>query len=226
MKYLAMLLVLCAMSSSGSAQTSKEPQTSLPPGRTSAPATPAKSYPDSVKFKEAFKEIYALIKPPIGIRERTTQTFLQMSRNFKARGVDSSVAWDSVKKKIDTTMDEKLMFDAYRKEFTAEELKAVTVFMKSPAGKHYFEVEQHLNNAKSQLASYVQRSVSSTIGPMMKPIERPAGANNRLGGTPGHRPGLPGMMRDSLGRPIPPTAPPGTPPPTTPPAGNPDSPKR
>ena len=221
MKYLIILAVLLTAASAGQAQMSKEPPLQMPPGRTAAPPVAPKSYPDSVKFKEAFKELFLLIKPAQSVRERTQNAFLGMSRSFKTRGVDSAKAWDSVSKKIDDNQDEKILFDAYRKEFTAEELKSITTFMKSPAGKHYFEVEAHLSSAKSMLTTSVQRGVQATVGPMMKPIERPAGLP---GGPGGRRPpmGRPGMMRDSLGRPIPGAPPSPGVPPTPPPSPDPN----
>jgi hypothetical protein len=196
MKYLASILILSGVTALGHAQMTKDPGAiKLPPGR-SVQREPAamKGYSDSAKFVAAFKELYPSIKQTPGIRERAEQSFQQMSRMFKARGVDSAAAYDSVMKKIDPGMDEKLMFDAYRKEFTADEIKSLTTFVKSPIGKHYLEVEGRLSAARNQTSSYIQRTIQSTIQPMMKPIERPAARPGQPGapGMPG-RPGQPGM---------------------------------
>ncbi|SRR5581483_2032596 len=140
-------------------------------------------YKDSAQFKAAFKELYPLIKPTPNVRERTQMMFERMSRMFKARDIDSAAAYDSVMKALDPNMDEKLLFDAYRAQFSAEELKALTAFFKTPAGKHYLEVGSRLQMASgSELDQYISRTIAMAIRPMMKLPEHPA--------MPGRRPGV------------------------------------
>jgi hypothetical protein len=119
------------------------------------------------------------------IRQRAETEFQRMCRTFKARGVDSLEAYQKVMTSIDPTMDEQILYNAYRAEFTADDIKALTVFFKSPTGKHYLEAESKIQPARAgMIDAYVRRTVGSVISPMMKPVERRT--------TPGAaRPGMP-----------------------------------
>ena len=183
MKYCLSLLILCIATSLGYGQQQK--------GSVVAPPENTKdvTYKDSVQFKKEFKELYPLIKPTPNVRERTETAFERMSRSFKPRGIDSAKAYDSVMKHLDPTMDEKILFDAYRAEFSAEELKSLVAFFKTPAGKHYLEVQPRLLAAHGQIDQYVMHTINQVIMPMSKPMQRPTGAPPR--GMPPH----PGTMQ-------------------------------
>src|ERR1700733_7068311 len=112
---------------------------------------PYVAYADSVQFKAQFKELLPLIRPTPTVQERAEKMFARMAPMFKTRGVDSAKAYDTVMKSIDKSKDEEILFDAYREAFSAEELKTVTTFFKSPAGKHYLEVEGKLSDARGRL---------------------------------------------------------------------------
>ncbi len=202
MKNITIVLSLFLMVSTASAQT--------PPG--SPPMPPAihpghpgmetmtalkSSYPDSAAFQTEFNELYVLIKPTPDIQERTETSLRRMSQRFKAQSIDSATAYDSVKKAIDPSMDQKILFNAYRSQFSAEDLKTIVVFFKTPAGKHYLEVENKLFPARnSEIDQYVGRTINKIVMPMGKP--------------PTPRPGMgrPGML--------PPPNQPGMPPPNQP----------
>ncbi len=193
-KYFASIVIVFTLAGISQAQMTKDPGgIRMPPGRSIHAPVPVdtKSYPDSAKFVAAFKEFYPEIKPTPGVRERAEQALQQQMRMFKSRGVDSAAAYDSVMKKIDVTMDEKILFDSYRREFTADELKSVAAFFKSPAGKHYLEVEGKLTMARDQTTSYVKRTIQSAVQPMMKPMERPFHPGQP--GAPGAAPGQTGL---------------------------------
>ena len=194
MKYLIAILFLTLFSVNGFAQSESSAIARGPAMKPGIPASKAEvKYPDSTAFNAEFKELYPLIKPTPTVSERTDRTFEMMSRMFKARGVDSAKAYEAVMKSVDKSMDQKILFDEYRKNFTAEELKSIIAFYKSPAGKHFLEVEGPLMQARGQaIDSYVHREIAMTITPLMKPVTpQERGAMNH-GIPPGH-PGAPGM---------------------------------
>ena len=171
MKYLFILTSVLFLTSAASAQV-RRPMGNLPPGRTLGHES-TERYADSAAFEEAFKELYPLIKPTPTIRERTEIMFDRMVRMYKARGVDSAAAHDSVMKVIDPEMDRKLIYDVYRGAFTAKEISALATFFKSPVGKHYLEVEDRIVEGRTRMIEqYVTRTISSTVMPMEKPMER------------------------------------------------------
>ena len=201
MKYFIAILFLSFLSS---ASYSQKPKPAAGSAAMGYPVTPAvkstEKYSDSVQFKAEFKELYGLIKASPTVDERTEKIFGSMARMFKARGVDSGEAYSSVMKTIDKSMDEKILYDEYRKDFSAEELKPMIVFFKTPAGRHYLEVEGSLSSARGQaIDGYVRRTIMSAVTPMMKPVEAPPrapGAMNRPNLPPSAggvvtRPGLP-----------------------------------
>ncbi|HEY3873957.1 MAG TPA: DUF2059 domain-containing protein [Candidatus Kapabacteria bacterium] len=168
-----------------------------------------KSYSDSTEFASAFKQLFPLVKPEPTVHERAERMLQQQSRSFKARGIDSAKAYDSVMKVVNSKMDSIIIFDAYREEFTAKELKPLVEFFKSAAGKHYLEVEQHIVAARTMaIDNYVSREVQRTLNMMGKRMEMPVGTHPGM--KPGMRPGMP--MRKPM------NAPDGPPEPTTPPA--------
>jgi len=197
MKYLITILFLPLLYAMSFAQRSPVERptvaahgTGFAPGRTLGEGegvNPAEKYSDSVQFKAEFKELYALIKPTPTVSERAERSFESMSRMFKARGVDSVATYDSVMKVLDQSMDEKILYETYRRDFSAEELKPLIAFFKTSAGKHYLEIEGQLMAARSQaIDGYVRRTITSVITPMMKPMTRPQSGTM---GRPSMRPG-------------------------------------
>ena len=195
MKHIITVLSIVFISSAAFAQRPGMPPG--PPGShpahpmmPSAPALKA-SYPDSTAFNAAFKELLPLIRPTPNVKERAQDMLDRMSRMFKARGVDSVKAYDSVMKGIDPSMDEKILFTAYRAQFSAEEIKEMIPFFKSAVGKHYLEVENHLFGARNgEIDSYVRTTVNKIVMPMGKkpdtpPSMKPSDPNLTRPGTPG-----------------------------------------
>ncbi len=174
------------------------PPPGMPPpgGHMGEPPTPMlkSSYPDSTAFNAEFKELFQIIKPTPSIKERAEAMLGRMGHLFQVRQIDSVKAYDSVMKVLDHNMDEKILFNAYRAQFTAEELKTMIPFFKTPTGKHYLEVEPHLIAARNgEIDQYVNKTVNRTVMPMGKQPETP----------PSMRGGAPG----SMGMPPPPPPP-------------------
>ena len=134
-------------------------------------------YKDSVQFKAEFNALYPLIRPTPNVRERAEAMLGRMGPMFRARGIDSVKARDTAMNAIDPAMDKKLLFDAYRAEFSASELKPLAAFFKTPAGKHFLEVEGRLFLARNgEIDQYIARTIYRAIMPMMKPMPpRPEG---------------------------------------------------
>lgn len=193
MKHLFVIFSLLLITSVASAQ----PLGSRPPIPPSSHPLPLPndlpklkdSYPDSVAFNATFKELLPLIRPMPTIRERAQTMVSHMGNMFRSRGIDSVKAYDSVMKGIDPNMDEKILFTAYRAEFSAEELKSMIPFFKTPAGKHYLEVENHLTTARNgQIDIYISRTVNKIVVPMGKQMDMP----------PSLHPGGPGMGHSGI----------------------------
>jgi hypothetical protein len=206
MKNIVFVLSLFLMASTASAQSQGRPP--MPPGvrpGMEPMATLKSSYPDSAAFQTEFNELYLLIKPTPDIQERTETSLKRMAQMFKTRGIDSAKAYDSVKKAIDPSMDQKILFNAYRSQFSAEELKTIVAFFKTPAGKHYLEVENKLFPARNaEIDQYVGRTVNKVVMPMGKP---PAPGAPRPGmGRPGMLP-APNQPMPAPNQPAPPTPP-------------------
>lgn len=156
---------------------------------------------DSAKLKAAFKELFPLIRPTPTVKERAEMNLKRMSRMFTMQGIDSAKAHDSVMAAINPNEDEVLLYNAYAENFSPDELKSLATFFKTPAGKHYLEVEQRLINGRQQVEQYINRTISMVTAPMRKPTERKPGAPGAPGMPPRMRPG----MRPAPGQP--PTAP-------------------
>ena len=212
MKYYLILFTLLFLSSTALAQEpGTPPPPTMPPGAErmmSRQVDQNISYPDSVQFYAAFKELFPLIRPTPSVKERAEISYNRMLRMLKQRGVDSAKGHDTAMAAIDKSMDEKLLYNAYREAFSAEELKSMVVFFKTPAGKHYLEVEGKLMDSRTKaIDQYVNRTISMAVAPMEKPIER-----KPRPGAPGMPPGMPGMPPGAPGAPPVPQPPP-TPPP-------------
>jgi hypothetical protein len=162
------VLLSCFLSVSAFAQQVHKPMLGdMQPGR-SVVDPPSKPHPDSAKFNAAFRELYALVKTPPGVKERTNAQWQRMWRMFKARGLDSIIAYDSIMHVLDTNMDRKILYNEYRDQFTAEELQAVVDFMKTPAGKRYMEVEPRLLAARTgAVDQYVRSTITAVTQPML-----------------------------------------------------------
>jgi hypothetical protein len=176
----------------------QRPQAGAPIG-TQPTEGKALSTADSAKLKAAFKELYSSIRPAQTMKERTDMALRRMDRMFKMQGIDSAKAHDSVMAAINMNQDEALLFNAYADAFTADEIKSLATFFKTPAGKHYLEVEPRLIGAKSQVDQYIQRTVNMVTMPMRKPVEHKEGTP----GAPGMRP-RPGMRPGGAPVPTPP----------------------
>ncbi|MDP4200225.1 MAG: DUF2059 domain-containing protein [Bacteroidota bacterium] len=208
MKYLLSIVLVLLLASSAMAQKPKAPKEKLAPGRTAATEEKAPPQSDSVKFKAAFKELYPLIRVTPTIKERAEAQLQRMSRMFKMQGIDSAHAVDSVMLALNPNEDETILFNAYRENFTADELKSLVAFFKTPSGKHYLEIEPRLVGARSgQIEQYIQRTINTVIMPMRKPMQRPPGMGpGGPGGMrgpgmrprPGMRPGQPGMPPEGM----------------------------
>gem|GEM_PF-3118210 len=166
MKYTFSLLFVCFLTSMALAQPGMMPM------RDAQPPVKHGPFKDSVEFKTEFNALYPLIRPTPNVRERAQVMLTRMSPMFKSRGMDSARAYDSAMKSLDLSMDEKILFDAYRAEFSAEELKSLAAFFKTPAGKHYLEVEPRLVNARTtEIDQYIARTVYHSLMPMMPPSQ-------------------------------------------------------
>ncbi len=159
MKYFFSLLFL-SLSVSAFAQPGYAP--------TRLETKPNTIYKDSAEFNKVFAELYPLIKPTPNPRERAEAMLSHLGMQFRARGIDSAKAYDTAMKAIDPNMDREILYDAYRKEFTAQELKSLVNFFKMPVGTHYLEVEGSLFAARnSMIQEAVARKVFEAIMPMM-----------------------------------------------------------
>ncbi len=160
------------------------------------------SYPDSTAFKAAFKELYPLVKPTPSITERAETILMHSGSLYHNQGVDSVKAHDSVMAILNPHMDDTLLYRAFRAQFTADELKPMIAFFKTPAGKHYLEVESYIISARSgQVDQYVKSNVHYVLSKMGKPVETPNGMRKMP---------PPGMMQPGMGQsgmPQPPTPP-------------------
>jgi len=196
MKKLTLVFLLFA--SAAIAQPTKQPVLgNLSPGR-SLVEPAKKSYPDSTKFNATFHELYAAIKAPSSVHDRFMLQWNRMWRMFKARGLDSLIAYDSITHVLDTNMDYKILYNEYRDQFSAEELQAVTQFVKSPAGKKYLEAEPRLIAARTgAVDQYVRSTITNVTTPMMMVKGLPQSP---------HQPGMPqpGVPMDGPGGAIPP----------------------
>jgi hypothetical protein len=163
-----LVLAFLFIASAAIAQPTKQPVLgNLPPGRSLVEPV-KKSYPDSTKFNATFHELYAAIKPASSVHERFNLQWNRMWRMFKARGLDSVVAIDTILKALDTNMDYKILYNEYRDQFSADELQEVTRFVKSPAGKKFLEAEPRLIAARTgAVDQYVRSTITNITTPMM-----------------------------------------------------------
>jgi hypothetical protein len=222
MKHILTLFSLLCITSSVFAQTPGTPPPGMPGqgmpppmrmgGTMPQPVVLKSSYPDSTAFNEEFKQLYPLIKPTPSITERAEMILAHSGNLYHNQGVDSVKARDSVMARLNPHMDDTLLYRAYRAQFTAEELKPIIAFFKTPAGKHFLEVESYTMSARTgQIDQYVKSNVHNVLSKMAKPVEMPNGM--RKPPAPGSMP--PGMMppgsmppgATSTGMPQPPTPP-------------------
>jgi len=176
MKYFLPFLFVCFLTSMALALSANAQPGMMPMRNFHAPVTHG-PYKDSVEFKTEFDVLYPLIRSTPNVRERAAMMFARMAPMLKARGIDSAKAYDTAMKAIDPMMDKTMLFEAYRAEFSADELKPLAAFFKTPAGKHYLEVEPQLAAARNgDLDRYIARTMYTSILPMMKPMPpRPEG---------------------------------------------------
>lgn len=175
------LLIACfclVLSIPSFAQKAKTPPPPVPvPNVDMAPLAPIelkqtknvkgiKSYEDSAEFAKAFKEIYPLVKPKQSVKEMADQYYSRMSRGFAKLEMDSVKMYKMAMANLDTNSAEKLMFDTYRKNLSAKELKAYIAFLKSAEGKKIMEVMPQLERAKSETNGYVSKTINTNIAPL------------------------------------------------------------
>jgi len=165
-----------AMAISAQAQKTK---TTPPPAPTmqSTPMTPEmarqpstaneiKKYEDSAEFAKTFKEIYPLVKPKQSVKEQADQYYSRMSRGFAKLDMDSVEMYKMAMKNLDTNASEKLIFDVYRKNLSAKELKAYLAFIKSPEGKKVMDVMPQLQRAQTETGGYVSKTINANLAPL------------------------------------------------------------
>ena len=192
MKYPLTVFFVCFLTSMAIAQPGMMPMRNMP----APPPVKHGPYKDSVEFKAEFDALYPYIRPTPNVRERAEKMIAQMGPMLRARGIDSVKAHDTAMKAIDPTMDKQILFEAYRAAFTAEELKPLAAFFKTPAGKHYLEVEGPIFAARnSEIDQSIARTVYHAVMPMMKPMPPPQG-------------GMPRPPMAPMTQPVPPTPPP------------------
>lgn len=211
MKHIVTVLSFLCIASIAFAQTPGMPPPHMPGSRMMEPPVEPvvlkSSYPDSVAFNAEFKELYPLVKPSPSIKERAETMLAHMGTTYKTQDIDSAKAHDTVMKILDLEKDKQLLFNAYRAQFSAEELKPIIAFFKTSAGKHYLEVESYLYSARlGQIDQYVRGNVYGVLKRMGKPGQSP-NAMMRKPPVPGmSQPGMnpPGMAPQQQTPPAPP----------------------
>lgn len=128
-------------------------------------------YKDSVEFKKAFEELYPLIRPTPNVRESAEAMLSHMGPMLRTRGIDSAKAYDTAMKALDPNLDRTILFNAYRAEFSAEEMKSLVAFFKTPVGQHYLEVEGQIVMARTR---EIQEGVAQTVYRALEPMMRAA----------------------------------------------------
>jgi hypothetical protein len=134
--------------------------------RAQNPNAPKQKFEDSAEFAKTFKEFYPLIKPKESVKKQAEEYFSRISRSFASQGIDSVEARKAAFTNLDTTADEKIFFDTYRKNLSAKELKAYSAFLKTPEGKHIVEVMPNLQRATSESSGYVSRTINTNLAPI------------------------------------------------------------
>ena len=219
--FLVTASICLALSITAQAQKKKTPPPPPDPTVQKAPLTPemakqptgtkeVKKYDDSAEFAKTFKEIYPLIKPKQSVKEQADQYYSRMSRGFAKLEMDSAEMYKMAMTNLDTNASEKLIFDVYRKNLTAKELKAYLTFINSPEGKKVMEVMPQLQRSQSETSGYVSKTINANLAPLrqkqmemmrkeMPPQDSVKGPDGKMMARP-----KPGMdpdrmrMRDSL----------------------------
>jgi hypothetical protein len=187
------LVSFIALSANAQQKTPAQAAQKAPALATQRPAAQAQAPKgDTVKLRAAFKELYPLIRPAQSMKERTELALRRMDRMFKMQGVDSAKAHDSVMAAINPNQEEEILYNVYADNFSPDEIKAFAAFFKTPAGKHYLEVENRLTGARQQSEQYINRTINLVTAPMRKPRE-PRDPN---------APGMPARQRPGM-RPAP-----------------------
>ena len=175
------LIVLITLGCFGAARA-QQPRAPIeaPPGRTIQLAPVLRFGPDSVKWKAAFSTLWPYLKPSTGALIRVQQRFQRVSRIFASRGIDSAVAYDSVRKDFDTSIERTIMTATLmRAGFSSDDLTNLTTFLKTPTGRKYLASDTKLHDARnSDLDRYADRLLAHVLDPMMAP--KPKSAIQRL----------------------------------------------
>lgn len=133
--------------------------------KSSATKTP-KSYEDSAEFAKTFKEAYPLIKPKQSIKEMADQQYVRLSRGLTKVEMDSAQMYKMAMTNLDTNAGEKIMFDIYRKNLSAKELKVYLNFIKSTEGKKIIEVMPQLQRSQSEVNGYALKTLNTNLAPL------------------------------------------------------------
>ena len=136
------------------------------PGRTMDNPPLAESYADSAEFAKIFSEYYQTIKPAKSVKEDMEQYFQNMSRAFAMQGIDSAEAAKAAFANIDENAYEKIYFDTYRRNLSAQELKKYMEFIKTPEGKHISEILPNLQRPAMESMMYVQKTINMNLIPV------------------------------------------------------------
>lgn len=172
------VFLLIAISPPLAAQESAAPlEKGLPAGRSMRPSKevqPPRQYADSNEFNKAFKEFYPIVQPKVTMQERFEKLFKQQSRSFAKQGVDSARAYEAASKALDPNFDREHIFNSYRAQLTAEELKTLTQFFKTSAGQKFLTSGAKLLAANGlEIEQQLRRVVTTAIAPLRKPVARP-----------------------------------------------------
>jgi hypothetical protein len=180
MKQIASVSLMCllylVLSTTAFTQKAKKSsaKSATDPAATATPLEPAtkkttpaaKPVQDSAEFVKTFKEFYPLVKPKQSIREMADQYYARVSRGFAKLELDSAETYKMAMKNLDTSADERIFFDNYRKNLSAKELKAYLAFLKTPEGKKVIEVMPMLQRSSSETNGYVSKTINTNIAPL------------------------------------------------------------
>jgi len=147
------------------------PVVSTPPLPPDAPmksptAKGPKSYEDSAEFAKTFKEIYPLVKPKQSVKEMADQQYARISRGFTKLDMDSAQMYKMAMTNLDTNAGQKIIFDIYRKNLSAKELKGYLNFLKTTEGKKIVEVMPQLQRSQAEVNGYALKTLNTNLAPL------------------------------------------------------------
>ncbi|HEY6170681.1 MAG TPA: DUF2059 domain-containing protein [Candidatus Kapabacteria bacterium] len=141
--------------------------TLTPSATKKAPATTTpRSFEDSAEFAKTFKELYPLVKPKQSIKEIADQQYTRLSRGFTKVDMDSAQMYKMAMTNLDTNAGEKIIFDIYRKNLSAKELKGYLNFLKTAEGKKIVEVMPQLQRSQAEVNGYALKTLNTNLAPI------------------------------------------------------------